>query len=230
MQELMGQSISVKMELFDSLGGAPDTGGTWNPALVSGTGVFNPSVDPAGIYTYTVSNAPCQDATATVTVTITPPPNAGTNGAVTFCETALPVDLFDSLGGTPDIGGTWSPILASGTGFFNPDLDAAGTYTYTVTGTDPCEDATATVTVTILPPPTAGTDGAVNFCGNGTAADLFDSLGGTPDSGGTWSPALASGTGVFNPSVDTAGIYTYTVSSERSGYFLSNCVIRRFVR
>ena len=35
-------------------------------------------------------------------------------------------------------------------------------------------------------------------------------MSGTPDTGGTWSPALASGSGIFDPAVDTAGVYTYT--------------------
>ncbi|MCK7589647.1 gliding motility-associated C-terminal domain-containing protein [Subsaxibacter sp. CAU 1640] len=201
------------VDLFDSLGGTPDAGGSWSPALVSGTGVFNPAVDPAGTYVYTVSGTPpCTDASATVTVTVLPPPNAGTNGSVTFCESGTPVDLFDSLGGTPDTGGTWSPALASGTGVFDPAVDAPGTYTYTIAGTPPCNDESATVTVTILPPPNAGTNGSLTLCGNNSPVDLFNSLGGTPDTGGTWSPALASGTGIFDPAVDPAGTYTYTVS------------------
>ncbi len=199
-------------DLFNSLNGTPDSGGTWSPTLSSGTGIFNPSVDVAGIYTYTVSGTlPCTDAMATVTVSIILPPNAGTNGSVTFCENGSITNLFLSLGGIPDLGGTWSPVLSSGTGLFDPDLDAPGTYTYTVTANFPCIDDTATVTVTILPPPDAGTNGTVNFCENGPGSDLFNSLGGTPDSGGIWNPTLASGTGLFNPAVDIAGTYTYTV-------------------
>ena len=206
-------TTATPVDLFTVLGGTPDAGGTWSPSLASGSGIYNPNVDTAGTYTYTVNGiSPCADATANVNVTIVPPPNAGTNGSVSFCGNGLPLDLFDSLGGTPDTGGTWSPALASGTGVFDPALDAAGTYTYTVAGTAPCTDDTAEVTVTILPPPNAGTDGSVNLCENGTPVDLFGSLGGTPDAGGIWSPALASGTGMFDPNVDTAGTYTYTVS------------------
>ncbi|MEC4003736.1 gliding motility-associated C-terminal domain-containing protein [Flavobacterium sp. SUN052] len=206
-------SNGTPQDLLTSLGGTPQTGGVWSPALASGTGVFNPSVDAAGVYTYTVTGAaPCGSIAANVTVSITPAPNAGTNGTVTLCANSPSQDLFTSLGGTPQTGGVWSPALASGTGVFNPSVDAAGVYTYTVTGTSPCSNGTASATVTVNPLPNAGSNGSLAICSNGTPQDLFTSLGGTPQTGGVWSPALASGTGVFNPSVDAAGVYTYTVT------------------
>ncbi|OMP30759.1 gliding motility-associated C-terminal domain-containing protein [Mangrovimonas sp. DI 80] len=206
-------SDTATYDLFNSLGGTPDTGGTWSPALASGTGVYDPTVDSEGTYTYTVSGTnPCGDASASVTVTIVDEPNAGTDGTLEVCENDAPQDLFESLGGTPDIGGTWSPALASGTGFFDPAVDTAGTYTYTVSGTAPCSDSLASVTVTIIPNANAGIDGSLEICTSDTATyDLFNSLGGTPDTDGTWTPALASGTGVFDPTVDSEGTYTYTV-------------------
>jgi mucin-2 len=199
-------------DLFTALGASAQAGGTWSPALTSGTGVFNPAVDTAGAYTYTVTGtAPCGNDTATVTVIVTPGPDAGQDGALTLCVNSASQDLFNALGGTPQAGGTWSPAMASGTGIFNPAVDAAGVYTYTFFGNQPCANDTATVTVTVNPIPDAGTDGTAFFCSNYPPSDLFANLGGTPQTGGTWSPALASGTGVFNPSVDAAGTYTYTV-------------------
>ncbi|GAA3576456.1 hypothetical protein [Snuella lapsa] len=120
--------------------------------------------------------------------------DAGTNGTLQICEgeTVTEAELFASLGGTPDAGGTWSPVLAG-----------AGTYTYTVSGAPDCPDATATVTVSEQAAPDAGTNGTLQICEGETVteAELFASLGGTPDAGGTWSPVLAG-----------AGTYTYTVS------------------
>ncbi|MCK0127031.1 hypothetical protein MWU76_21765, partial [Gelidibacter sp. F2691] len=67
----------------NSLGGTPETGGTWSPALASGSGMFNPSVDTAGVYTYTVAGiSPCGEASATVTVKINPEAEPGTNGTL----------------------------------------------------------------------------------------------------------------------------------------------------
>lgn len=198
-------------DLFGLLGNAQQ-GGTWSPALASGTSVFNPAVDAGGTYTYTIAGSgACEDDTATIVVTVTPGPDAGQDGALTLCTDSVPQDLFNFLGGAPQAGGTWSPALTSGTGVFNPAVDAPGIYTYTFFGNQPCDNDTATVTVTVNPIPNAGEDGNAFFCSNYAPADLIGFLGGNPQPGGTWSPALASGTGVFNPAVDVPGVYTYSV-------------------
>ena len=205
------------INLFDSLGGTPETGGLWTPTLTSGTGIFDPSIDIAGTYTYTIAGAgSCLDDSANVEVTIETAPNAGGDASVNSCNIDGPIDLFDYLGGTPDTGGTWSPALASGTSSFDPLVDSEGAYTYTVSGTGPCADATATITVAISTSQDAGTDGSISVCTDGGTIDLFNSLGGTPDTGGVWTPTLASGTGIFDPLVDTADLYTYTIAGAGS--------------
>ena len=208
-------SDAIGLDLFDSLGGTPQTGGTWSPALTSGTGIFDPANDAAGIYTYTVTGAAsCGEDSATVTATIIPQADPGINGILKLCEESTNLeDLFLSLGGTPETGGVWSPALASGSSVFDPTIDLPGTYTYTITGTTPCGDPSATVEVIIASVPDAGSGGRLAICGNAEPQDLFESLGGTPEPGGTWSPALASGTGVFNPALDPANTYTYTVTT-----------------
>jgi gliding motility-associated-like protein len=200
------------VDLFNSLLGTPQTGGTWSPALASGTGLFNPAVDASGVYTYTITGiAPCANDTATVTVTVTPGPEAGADNSLVICVNNPSQDLFLLLGPTAQAGGTWSPAMASGTGVFDPAVDPQGDYVYTLSGTTPCSNDFATISVTVNPIPDAGTNGTKTFCSNGTPEDLFLSLGGTPQAGGTWTPALASTTGVFDPAVDPAGTYTYTV-------------------
>ncbi|WP_430907708.1 gliding motility-associated C-terminal domain-containing protein [Maribacter sp. 2-571] len=211
-------SNQPNVDLFTLLGGTPDGGGAWTgPSGVTNgdRGTINPATALSGTYTYTVSaTAPCTTAdTATITVTITPAPEAGNNANRAFCENDPALDLFTLLGPSADTGGTWSPALASGTGVFDPSVDNAGDYTYTVPPSATCPEDSAVVTVTVAPQLEAGDDAAVEFCRNDPAADLFASLGTDADAGGSWSPALASGTGVFDPSVDTAGTYTYTVSN-----------------
>ncbi|WP_028872530.1 gliding motility-associated C-terminal domain-containing protein, partial [Psychroserpens burtonensis] len=171
------------------------------------------SQDVAGVYTYTVTGTPpCDDISASVTVTTNTPLNAGTNSSVDLCTNNDPIDLFTILGGSPETGGTWSPTLASGTSLFDPAVDSEGVYTYTLIGTLPCDDASATVTVTFVPTPNAGEDSNAIICSDDGTQDLFNYLDGTPDLGGTWSPATASGTGIFDPNLDIAGTYTYTVT------------------
>ncbi|MBU2945212.1 hypothetical protein, partial [Zobellia uliginosa] len=87
-------------------------------------------------------------------------PNAGTDGSLVICvgETVTESQLFNELGGTPDLGGTWSPVMAG-----------AGTYTYTVAATVPCTgNDTSEVVVSEQPLPNAGSDGALTVCAGTT--------------------------------------------------------------
>ncbi|MBT2163465.1 DUF7507 domain-containing protein, partial [Zobellia barbeyronii] len=171
----------TETQLFNELGGTPDSGGTWTPTLAG-----------AGTYTYTVTaTSPCTvDSTSEIVVSEQAAPNAGTDGTLTICQgaTVTEAQLFNELGGTPDSGGTWSPTMAG-----------AGTYTYTVTATLPCTvDSTSEIVVSEQAAPNAGTDGTLTICEGTTVTEiqLFNELGGTPDSGGTWTPTLAS-TGTY---------------------------------
>ena len=177
-----GETVTTA-QLFNALGGSPDPGGTWSPTLAG-----------AGTYTYThAASGVCPSSSAEVVVTEEPAQNAGTNGTLTICEgeTVTTTQLFNALGGNPDSGGTWSPTPAG-----------AGTYTYTLSATANCPAASAQVVVSEEPAQNAGTNGTLTICEGETVTttELFNALGGNPDSGGTWSPTLAG-----------AGTYTYTL-------------------
>lgn len=201
---------SDTFDLFSLLTGNPQTGGTWSPVLHSNSSNFNPAIDLAGSYTYTVTgDLACGNATATIIVNLTPGPNAGISGSAQFCSNSLPASLFLSLGGNPTLGGTWTPTLLNG--IYDPLLNAPGTYTYSFSGSGVCDNDSATVIVVENPVPSAGTNGTASFCLNDGTADLLNYLNGSAQQGGVWTPTLSSGTGVFNPSVDSSGQYTYTV-------------------
>ncbi|HMN06233.1 MAG TPA: gliding motility-associated C-terminal domain-containing protein [Flavobacteriales bacterium] len=216
-------SNDAAFTLLSQLGGTPDAGGAWSgPGGVPfPSGNFIPGTTPPGLYTYTVAGqSPCTPAVATVNVTVIPAPKAGTNGTHTVCSTDGTFALFAHLGGTPDVGGSWTgpgnvPVPS---GNFNPASSTPGVYTYRVTGTSPCADATATVTVSVVAAANAGSNGSVTLCSTSPDENLFPHLGGTPDAGGTWTkPPPAGGTlagGVYKPSDPThpAGTYTYTVT------------------
>lgn len=70
--------------------------------------------------------------------------------------------------------------------------------------------------VTVTAPPQAGNDGAVTICATGTPVNLFTSLGATAATTGTWTgpSSLTNGNqGTFNPTLNTVGAYTYTVTA-----------------
>jgi mucin-2 len=201
-------SNSDSVDLFSLLTGNPQSGGFWSPTLVSGTSIFNPSIDTSGIYTYTVSGSgSCANSQASLQITITNGPNAGTNGTADFCSN--PANLFAFLGGSPTTGGSWSPTLVGG--IYNPAINNPGIYTYSFSGVGVCQSDSATVTVTENPVPNAGNNGSKVFCSIDAPANLYLSLTGNPDLGGVWTPALISGTGFFDPQIDPQGIYTYTI-------------------
>jgi gliding motility-associated-like protein len=62
-------------------------------------------------------------------------------------------------------------------------------------------------------PPSAGDDSTISLCPDTIPFDLTTVLGGDPDPGGTWSPPLASGGNMYDPSLDGSGTFTYTVSA-----------------
>lgn len=186
--------------LLSVLNGTPGSGGLWSP----GSGTYDPGTGQAGSFTYTITaTAPCVSASAVATVTEVQRPNAGGNGTVTVCSTAPPFNLFGSLTGSPQPGGTWSPGAANGT--FSPGTSLAGLYTYTLPGTAPCANSTATVNVTQNIAPDPGSDGTVTICAGSGVLNLFSELGGSPDLGGTWS-SLDN----IAPGSMTNGLFTYT--------------------
>lgn len=207
------------VQLFNMLGGTPDQGGVWTgPGGSPSTGVFIPGQSAPGDYTYTLTaTAPCLGATAVVTAVVNAAPDAGTSVLHTVCQDHPSVDLFDAMGGTPDVGGTWSDDDATGQlsgQFMVPIGLPPGFYdfTYTVPGAPPCGAAHATVTVRIVPSLNAGSNGNMSVCSSSTQVDLFNGLGNNPQQGGVWIDL--SGTGAltgqfFNAGQVGAGTYQF---------------------
>ena len=148
------------------------------------------------------------DSLVTLNLTVSQTPNAGTDGADTLCTGDPAVDLFTLLGGSPDVGGTWSPVLASGTGVFNPAVDGAGVYTYTVTNS-PCPPDAATVTITVNPSPTIESITTTDDnCGNGDGRIEINDFTGVAPFSILWSTGSTDST-IANLKM---GTYTVTIS------------------
>ena len=134
-----------------------------------------------------------------------------TNTTICSGETT---DLLEAIDGNPETGGVWTPPLASGTNIFDPNIDAAGTYNYSYTGD--CANVSVDITVAIQQAPNPGNNAVLNICVTDNSIDLFTLLGSGVTTGGVWSPVLSSGSGVFNPAVDTSGVYTYTITDQNN--------------
>ena len=150
-------------DLFNVINGNPDTGGTWTvPA--GGTplngNLFDPSINIPGEYKYSftkVCNAALTTISVKVNVTIQQSKNAGISNSTSICTNSPALDLFVLLGSNAEAGGSWSPVLASGTGIFNPVVDLSGVYTYSFPTIGSCNAVSATINVTNNPLPTIST-------------------------------------------------------------------------
>ena len=215
---------NATINLFTSLGGMPETGGSWTDVDASGVDLTDPtSVDfsntATGMYdfTYTIpATGGCPEVSATVTIDLGNPVNAGMDNSITLCNLdATTIDLFDNLNGTPEANGNWTDVDGSGLDISDPsDVDltnlGTGTYdfSYELAGQGSCSDASATLTLEFEVAPDAGMDGTANICeGGNTVIDLVSSLNGTPDQGGTWEDLTQIGVDLTDPTaVDFAGI------------------------
>ena len=221
------------LNLLGQLGGTPDNGGSWSgpSALTNGDqGTFDPATNTGGTYTYTVNaTAPCtNNAMASITINLVTAPDAGANGTASICNDGSTLDLFGSLTGTPQTGGTWADTDVSGvtptgghlgTVDFNGVTGGPFTFTYSVTACS--QTVTAEIELTVVEAPDAGTNGTLTICNDGSTANLFAQLGGTPDNTGTWADTDGSGvtpTGGNLGTVDFNGVtggpftFTYTVA------------------
>lgn len=211
-------STDAPVDLFTLLTGSAQTGGTWTGPSGPTNSVFFPATSPPGNYVYTVAGtAPCSNATATLVATVNQAPNAGSSGTITICTGEGVVDLFDGLGGTPDLNGTWNDDDNTGQQsgqFLDPTGLPSGDYdfTYTVPGIGQCTQVSATVRVTIVPVLDAGTSGTLTICGSNSLANLFSGLGGNPQPGGVWIDLSSTGAlngNLFNATLVAPGVYTF---------------------
>lgn len=173
----------------------------------------------------------CNEERARVTITIYPKNYAGEDTmGLSFCETdptiASPLDLFTLLttNGIDDPIyqgplGTWADA-ATGSIIANPTTlpqindQQTFDFVYTTTTADGCLDS-ATLSFTVYEAYQPGLGSTINVCDNNTPFDLFDVLTGNPNANGTWTGPngyiSARHNAVFNPAVDIAGDYIYTV-------------------
>lgn len=201
-------------------------GANLNTLVLTGAQTVTLNVAPTATTTYSLINvtdgtlpacvAPLSDA---VTITINQPVNAGTaNAALEFCENAGTLVQLNTLLNGADAGGQWSetsqtPSQAgafnASAGSFQPNGQAAGTYTfrYLLDALAPCADDETTVSVIVHPKPVAdaGLDQTLNC--NVLSADL----GGSGTSVGAY---------LWTLNGDTVGVEQQFLAKEGGTYVL----------
>jgi hypothetical protein len=199
-------------DLFNFLGGSPDTDGTWTaPNGSSFAGVFNSDTGAPGIYTYTVAGVPpCASDEAVVTVQLGQPADAGADTTWTVCDADLPVNMTDLL----------TDASTDGVWYFNGSPTSAntstpGAYTYIDFATSPCVNDTAFIGLEIAASVDAGENATTIICTTSPMTELIGLLTGSPDPLGTWTdPQGAAFSGLYDPTLHDPGLYTYTVSAQ----------------
>ncbi|MGI9158699.1 MAG: PKD domain-containing protein, partial [Saprospiraceae bacterium] len=183
---------------------ATPLGGNWNGAGISGF-----QFDPQGAggtgnypatYVYTDNNN-CTDS-ITVQIEVIDPPFIFAGDNDTICINS---GLYQLAGFEPATGGLWSGngIMNTQTGVFDPELAGGGNIPLTYTfGNGNCQVKDITEIFVISVTIDAGPD---------KTACLDDSpiqLGGFTPAGGAWSgPGITNSTGIFTPSIATAGTH-----------------------
>ncbi len=200
--------------LYAQLQGNPDPGGTWYNQSNQVIGdLFNPAVQPAGVYRYSVDGQiPCTDQDAFLTIGYTTTNPSGTSASLALCQNAAPVNLFNQLGGSPVAGGTWTaPQGQTFGGTFNPTTGTPGNYVYYYPNVG-CSPADAVVTVSVQSLPQAGPDQSVPLCQTSPSVNLNTLLAPGTTSGGAWTTGGQPAANTFQPSTPGNFNFTYTVT------------------
>ena len=211
---------SDPVNLFDELGGVPEINGTWSPALSNGyLGTFNPTINSSNDYTYTLTNE-CGMSSATINVNFVEPVVINTTN-IEICSDELSINLYGEIG-VNNTSGDWSGVgsLYSSPapdylGIFNPQEQLEGIYNYTILDASGCEIVYPIDVDIINSQVNSGNDALVELCQDDQNISLFNLITGSPDQNGIWSPSLSNGyQGIFNPSNNLEGTYTYSVSDQ----------------
>jgi gliding motility-associated-like protein len=197
----------------------------WQGAnIISGGNSSSPTAGAIGMYTVTVTNTAngCSTTGSTTVIDniVFPQAQAGAPIPLSCSATTVGLTATGSDTGT-DFTYAWSgPGIVSGGTTFTPQVNAAGVYTLTVTNQSNGCFSTATATLgTDLAPPIAVANAPTGINCN-QAAVALDGAGSStgPGINYLWSgPGILSGGATLSPLVQTAGIYTITVTNQNNG-------------
>lgn len=206
---------SAPFNMNSHLGGSPQVGGTWYNALNAPvSNIFNPAIQPAGVYRYHLNGqTPCTSQESFLTISFAPANPSGTSNSVVLCAAGSPINMIDSLNGSPMTGGTWrNSANQIVDGIFNPTNEPAGNYTYYYPNVG-CSSVQTTLAISLEQLHNAGNDGSAGLCSSANTFNLNSMLSSNAQTGGVWTNA----SGTIIPSVINVDAniptqqYTYTV-------------------
>jgi hypothetical protein len=150
----------------------------------------------------------CQGDPACVEIEFADPDGGQAVSVVSNVSTVMAGVSMDVVGTAPaEVNLCWDAIT-----------DAPGEYQFTITAMDDAcpvmGSRTYNYTITVDDAPNAGQNGIATVCTLSPVFNLLDSLQGAPAVGGIWTgPDGQQHDGVFNPNVDVAGTYTYSIGA-----------------
>jgi len=204
-------------ELDEQLDGA-DMGGVWfDPNQNPFAGLYTPTQDQPGTYVYMIDTVEfCPAVFSTLTILENTLADVGEDNDLFVCPGAVQVNLFDYLGGTPEVGGTWfNTNNQSFNGQFDPSIMPAGEYRYRILGAVPCPNQEASVFVSFTNEISSGLGDDHLVCINEAPNfNLNNSLDGSQTLGGIWLDDNGAEVDALIPAdLSMNGDYTYLVTA-----------------
>ncbi len=205
-----------------------DPGGSFSDSYLDigdipgpGTYVFDYIVDVEGSEDFDPVDCLTCRSIASVPITVSAPCDPGMDGTTSVTGTTGSINLFEYLGGTPDIGGTWAQLSGASVSITNGHLGTVNlnsaascefSFGYTCPGPVGCTD---TATVTVYKNPTLAVtitqdgntlEAGVSGCG-GTATLQWQS-----NVSGTWTNISGATGSTYSPDAD--GLYRVLVACQ----------------
>jgi hypothetical protein len=157
-------SSSPPMDLLTLLEGNPSPGGEWTNA--AGTiidNLFDPSLEPAGVYTYSQVAAGCESESAILTVNTDAPVNAGIDVDYSFCQYEDSLNLSILLSSNANLTGQWNIDNQTVSSIFYPTNNGLFNYNYIVESIG-CGNDTAHINIYVQPSVAQVLDSIVELC------------------------------------------------------------------
>ncbi len=167
----------------------------------------------SGIYTYTLLEGGCE-VTSAVALNINDPANPGLSTTYLICDNYDPFLMTLFLAGSPDMGGIWlNSNYNEVSGYFDPAIQGEELFTYLIDSVAGCSPVFSTLNIQINNFPNAGSllNDSISICESGTPINLSSLLQGNPENGIWVNENSIEIDPLFDPSVNSPGVYSYIV-------------------